>query len=83
MADEPDDFVQRLLQDVCSELRGVRGKLGEHDKRFDRLEKMIRDWQETTATGVGLAAPANMRVQAIETELDTLRERVDRLEEAE
>lgn len=82
MADEPDNMMLRLLRDI-------RGKLDEHDKRFDRtdeqlhdLRKAIEDWKETTATGVGFAAHANIRTEALEREIADLKKRMDRLEKA-
>jgi hypothetical protein len=53
-----------------------------HDRRFDELKKQIEEWQETTATGVGFAAHANLRNRALEKEIAELKRRVERLERA-
>ena len=63
-------------------LREVRGKVFEHDGRFDELEKKFDQWQETTAKGFGLAAHAKIRNQHIEEELADLKRRSERLEQA-
>jgi predicted nucleic acid-binding Zn-ribbon protein len=80
MAQEPDNVMLRMLRDI-------RAKLDEHDKRFDQtdeqlreLRKSIDDWKETTATGVGFAAHANIRTEALEKEIADLKRRMDRLE---
>jgi predicted nucleic acid-binding Zn-ribbon protein len=80
MAKEPDNIIFRMLRDI-------RAKLDEHDTRFDQtdqqlrdLHKSIEDWKETTATGVGFAAHANIRTEALEKEIADLKRRMDRLE---
>ena len=80
MVDEADNLILRLL-------REIRAKQDEHDQRFDTqdrqfadLHKMIEEWKETTATGVGFAAHASIRTEALEKEIETLKRRIDRLE---
>jgi hypothetical protein len=82
MAEEPDNLVLKMLREMREALQDVREKVYEHDRRFDELRKQIEDWQETTAAGVGFAAHANLRTQAIEKEIAEPKRRIDRLEEA-
>lgn len=82
MAEEPDNLVLRMLREMREVLQEVRDKVHEHDRRFDELKTQIEEWQETTATGVGFAAHANIRTQAIEKEIAELKRRIKRLEEA-
>ncbi len=80
MADEPDNLVLKMLREMREVLQEVRGKVFEHDGRFDEIRKTIEDWTETTATGVGFAAHANIRTDALEKEIAELKRRIDRLE---
>ena len=82
MADEPDNLVLKMLREMRDVLDEVRGKVYEHDSRFAELKKQIEDWQETTSTGVGFAAHANIRTQAPEREIADLKRRIDMLERA-
>lgn len=82
MAYEPDHLVLKMLREMREVLQEGRTKVYEHDQRFDELKKQIEEWQETTATGVGFAAPANLRTQAIEKEIVELKSRIKRLEDA-
>ena len=79
MAEEPDNLVLKMLREMRESLAAVRSKQGEQDQRFDELHKAIEDWKETTATGVGFAAHANIRTDAMEKEID-LKKRIDRIE---
>jgi chromosome segregation ATPase len=82
MSDESTNLILRLLH----EIRGVQDdhskSLSRHDGRFDALDKKIDDWQETTATAVGLATHANLRNQSIEEQIASLVARIERLEQA-
>ena len=83
MAEDTENLILRMLRDI-------RAKQDEHDLRFNATEgelkdlrKAIEDWQETTSTGVGFAAHANIRTQALERELEELlKRRVAQLERA-
>ncbi|WP_279479618.1 hypothetical protein [Aureimonas sp. SK2] len=75
------------LQSMFRLLHEIRSKQGEHDSRFSRIDnqlaglnKRFDDWQETTATRLGLATHANLRNTAIEAELEALKRRVEALE---
>ena len=81
MAEEPDDLVLRMLREMREAIQDVRNKVYEHDERFVELRKGIEDWQETTATGIGLATHANIRTQHIEDEIADLKRRIERLEQ--
>ena len=87
MADEPTDLGLFLLRDI-------RAKLDEHDKcfdardrrfdaqekRFDTLERMIRGWQETTATSLGFAAHADMRTETMSYDIEAIKDRLSQIE---
>lgn len=80
MVEEPDNLVLKMLREMRDSLEEVRSKVYEHDARFDELRKAIEDWKETTATGVGFAAHANIRNDALEKEIAELKRRMDRIE---
>lgn len=82
MAQEPDNLVLKMLREMREILDDVKGKVYEHDARFIELKKQIEDWQETTSTGVGFAAHANIRTPALEREIAEMKRRIDRLEQA-
>jgi predicted nucleic acid-binding Zn-ribbon protein len=82
MSKEPDSLVLKRL-------REMRVILDEHSlahldtkAELRELNKQIYDWQETTATAVGLATHSNLRNQAIENQIADIAKRVDRLERA-
>lgn len=80
MANEPDNMLLRLLREVRAKQDEHDGRFDAHDKRFDELHKAIEDWKETTATGVGFAAHANIRTGALEKEIAELKRCIDRIE---
>ena len=80
MAEEPDNILLRLLRDIRAKQDDHDKRFDAHDRRFDDLEKAIEDWKETTATGVGFAAHANIRTEALEKEIADLKRRMDRIE---
>ena len=80
MAEEPDNLVLKMLREMRQALQDVRNKVYEHDGRFEEIKKSIEDWKETTATGVGFAAHANIRNDALEKEIADLKRRMDRIE---
>ncbi|MCW4114522.1 hypothetical protein NPA31_006050 [Aurantimonas sp. MSK8Z-1] len=82
MSEGPDNLILTLLRDI-------RGNLDRHDLRFDEmssqlgeLNKKIDDWQEATATAVGLGSHANLRNTALEARIDDPIRRVEELERA-
>ncbi len=78
MAKEPDNVVLKMLRDIREILGEHTKRFDEHDRRFDDLHKAIEDWKETT--GVGFAAHANIRTDALEKEIAELKRRIDRIE---
>jgi hypothetical protein len=80
MAEEPDNLVLKMLREMREILDDHTHRFEAHDRHFNELKKMIEDWQETTSTGVGFAAHANIRTQALEKEIADLKHRLDRLE---
>ena len=82
MTEESTSLILRLLRDIRKVQDEHSKKLAAHDKRFDGLDKNFLDWQETTATAVGLATHANIRNQAFEDQVAALAKRVLKLEKA-
>ena len=82
MANEPDNIVLKLLREMRVILDEHSLAHLEHRASFKALDKKIDDWQETTATAVGLATHANLRNQAMEEQIAELVKRVSRLEKA-
>ena len=87
MAEEPDNLVLVLLREIRAKLDEHDRRFDEHDrrfdvqeKRFDTLERMIREWQETTATSLGFAAHANMRIEAMSYDIEAIKERLSQIE---
>jgi hypothetical protein len=82
VAEDSTSLILRLLREIRATQNEHTNKFEQHDKRFDSLDKKIDDWQETTATAVGLATHANLRNQDIEARLADPAARLDRLEKA-
>jgi hypothetical protein len=82
MTEDSTGLILRLLRDIRKVQDDHSKSLVAHDKRFDALDKKIDDWQETTATAVGLATHANLRNQSMEEQMAKLAARVERLERA-
>ncbi len=81
MPDEPDNLILQLLRDI-------RAKLGDHDVRFDRVDKRlaaveqrIDEVHETMYQVAGFAMHANVRHDTVTERLKTPEGRVGRLEE--
>ena len=81
MADEPENMV--LVQ-----LREIRAKLAEHDKRFDHLEKRFdrldeqgADSRQFLAHALGLGAMNEMKARAFEVQQMDFATRQKRTEE--
>ena len=54
MAEEPDGLVLQLLREMRGEISALRESAKEHSELFAALRKDIRDWQETTVSGLTL-----------------------------
>jgi hypothetical protein len=80
--EDKESLVLRMLFDMRELLQEVHGKCLEHDQRFTEARKSIEDWKETTASGVGFAAHANIRSRTLEKEIADLKDRIDRIERA-
>jgi hypothetical protein len=87
MASETDNLVVANLREVHAELQGIAGKLAEHDRRFDRLDKRLEDFQLLVNHALGLATMNATRMRALEARHDAseawrrgMDDRLDRLE---
>jgi hypothetical protein len=82
MAEEPNNLVLKLLREMREILDRHSAMHEEHRRSLATLNKKFDDWQETTATGFGLAADANLRDDAVAERLEDLTRRVEDLERA-
>jgi hypothetical protein len=82
MAEEPNNLVLKLLREMPEILDRHSAMHEEHRRSLATLSKKFDDWQETTATGFGLAADANLRHDAVAERLEDLTRRVEDLERA-
>ena len=82
MASEPENVMLRLLREIRAKQDEHTAMHEEHRQSFAELRKAIEDGKETTATGVGFAAHANIRTDALEKEIEELKRRMDRIERA-
>ena len=81
MADEPDNLVLQLLQEIRADIGEVKLTLSKHSERFDRVDQRLEEVHETLYTVAGAAVHANVRHDTVAERLKTLEERVSRLEE--
>jgi hypothetical protein len=98
MADGPDNLTIQILRLIQADLGDVKQKLGEHDRRFERIEhqmdyrfdgveRKIGELIDTSTKALGTASVANVRHDSAsqrfaELELE-LREMRDRLRRLE
>ncbi|MGQ0446347.1 MAG: hypothetical protein ACT4O2_14790 [Beijerinckiaceae bacterium] len=80
MTDEPESIVPRLLREIREILDAHSGMHRKHQEALEALNRKIDAWQETTATGIGLAVHANVRHESLETRLENLERRVEEIE---
>jgi hypothetical protein len=73
MADEPDNLVLRLL-------REIRGTQEVHGSKLDRIESQVDNLYKISTHTLGVAANAHVRYEALEAAVNSLKERVERLE---
>ncbi|MGO9545126.1 MAG: hypothetical protein ACLPPF_10070 [Rhodomicrobium sp.] len=74
MTSERDDLVLKLLRDL-------RSAVDESRKDMQSMRARIEEMHETSITAMGLAGHANVQHQTVRSEIDDLKERVQRLEE--
>ncbi|MGH6842734.1 MAG: hypothetical protein ACREDV_11715 [Methylocella sp.] len=77
MSDEPESIVPRLLRENREILYAHSGMHQKHQEAIEALNRKIDAWQETTATGIGLAIHANVRHENLETRPKNLERRVE------
>ena len=76
MAKDPGDLTIQILRDIQEKLAAVQAKLGEHDRRFERMqqqmdyrfdgvERKIGELIDSTAKALGTAAIANVRHDSV------------------
>lgn len=81
MADEPTELVLRLLREIRSEVSEVRRVQDLHSAKFAEHGHRLEEIHESLYAALGMSAHANVRHDAVQKQLDELRERVARLEE--
>jgi hypothetical protein len=87
MAEEPDTVVLRLLGEIRAtqqnhgDVLKTHGEmLTAHGGSLSRLEKRVEDLYKISTHTLGVAVTAHERIESIESRLDTLSGRVERLE---
>jgi hypothetical protein len=81
MADEPQDAVIRILQQIQATL-AEHGRLHEqHQQAFVRIERRLDEMSDSAITALGLASHSNVRHNTVQAQLDDLRRRLEKLEE--
>ncbi len=80
MSEEPEQLVLRLLREIREILDTHSDMHRHHQESFEGLNRKIDAWQETTATGIGLAVHANVRHESVEARIDTLERRIEEIE---
>ncbi len=92
MANEPDNLVLRILQEIQATQKDHGRVLRAHTREFERLRNGQKEIRESIVTALGLSAHANVRHDLIRShrqagamieEVAELRERVARLETEE
>ncbi len=73
MAREPNDLVLRLL-------REIRAKQDAQGASLDQVKSRMEDLYKISTHTLGVAANAHVRYQELETRVDRLTKRVERLE---
>ncbi len=81
MPDEPENLVLVQLREVRSELQGVRGKLEEHDQRFDRIDRRFDDFHMLVSHALGLATANQLKTRELEADQDEVKARQRRMDE--
>ena len=82
MVDERGDMMLKMLRDIRATLDEHGKLLVEHSAEFKALRKEMHDWHETIATAAGFAMHANLRGNSVESEIEALKKRVEKLEQA-
>ena len=80
MANEPDNLVLELLREMRSDMRSLRDQAEIHSEQLKNIRKDMHEWQETTATAVGFAMHANVKLQTVDQRIEDLTKRVESLE---
>jgi hypothetical protein len=81
MAKEPDNLVLKMLQEIRARLDKHEERFDRMDRRFDDLDRMLDDMAGSLTYSLGFSMQANVRHESVQRKLDTLEQRVKRLEE--
>ena len=80
MVDEPENLILKMLRDARETALAQSQKLDAHGASLTRIEKRIEDLFQTCNYALGIAAGSHLRHENLETRIDELTSRVDRLE---
>jgi polyhydroxyalkanoate synthesis regulator phasin len=80
MAQEPIDQTLCLLREIRAKQDSQGETLAQHGDILARVEKRLEDVYKMSTHTLGVAVTAHERYEALEARLDTLSERVQRLE---
>ena len=80
MAKEPTDATPLILRDLQATLAEHTKMLKEQGSDIKAMRREMHEWQESTATALGFAGHANIRIESLQKQVDALTERLERLE---
>jgi hypothetical protein len=80
MAKEPNDLVLRLLRDIRATQDTHGTTLQEQSATLEEVKNRIEDLYKISTHTLGVAANAHVRYEELETRIDSLTQRVERLE---
>ena len=80
MAREPNDLVLRLLRDIRAKQDAQGATLQQQSAALEQVRSRVEDLYKISTHTLGVAANAHVRYQELETRVDRLTERVERLE---
>ena len=80
MAEKPVSMTDRLLRDIQATLAEHTRMLKEQGVDIKGMRREMHEWQESTATALGFAGHANIRIESLQKQVDALLDRIERLE---
>jgi polyhydroxyalkanoate synthesis regulator phasin len=80
MAKEPNGLVLRLLRDIRATQETQGATLQDQSATLEDVKNRVEDLYKISTHTLGVAANAPVRYQELETRVDNLTQRVERLE---
>ena len=82
MADEPDQLITRILQQIQADVSDVKAGIAKLDRRVDHIERDVRELRTTFMYVAGAATVAEQRAREVDGRVDDLNEKMKALEAA-